>query len=484
MKKFLATVLTIGFYQISLYAQDGSLDLSFDPGSGFDLLSKSVAVQSDGKIIVGGWFTEFDGVSRNGIARLNADGSLDTSFDPGSGAQRVVDTVAYAGQVNEVLIQPNGKIVVGGGFSHYNGVSSPGIVRLNADGTMDQSFDVGQGLDLSGTIYEMVLQSDGKIIIGGNISSYDGIERKAIARINADGSLDQNFYPNPSVSFAGQVLALGLQPDGKILAGGWFDEFETSQAANIVRLNSDGTMDASFDCGTGVNAYGIEDFAIQPDGRIIITGQYDEVNGAESIMISRLLADGTLDNTFQMDTAIGWYSGVSLQLQPDNKIILGGWLFGWPNGQDTAMNIVRLNVDGSIDQSFDPGSGVDGGATIWDIALQSDGKILLAGVISHVDGVPRNFIARLNNSSISSVSESKPQPFLIYPNPSNGQFTLQMSTNEDCDVQVFNTLGQSAFSKQFNSTNKVVIELPSTGVYHLVVRTEAEVYTQKVVVSQ
>ncbi len=446
----------------NLFAQDGSLDLSFDPGSGFDLLTKTIAIQPDGKVLVGGWFSEFDGVPRGGIARLNTDGSLDVSFNPGSGANQVINSVLNPGQVNEILVQPDGKILVGGYFSHYNGIERHGLARLNTDGALDLTFDPGIGLPWGGMIYEMILQPDGKVIIGGNFQEFDGTGRKSIARINSDGSLDLGFHPTPSISFVGQISALELQPDGKILVGGLFDSFESSQCEDIVRLNPNGSIDQSFDCGTGVNAYGIEDFALLPNGNIMITGQYTEVNGNESIMISRLLSNGNLDNSFVMDTTINWNAGTALELQPDGKIILAGWNFTWQNGQNTAISIVRLNSDGSIDHTFDPGTGVHG--TLWDVKLQADGKILLVGAISHVNGIPRNFVARLNNSSISSTSEREFSHISISPNPATEEFHVTYNRNlVGKSVSIYSIDGKLIDEK--NYTQVVNVSSLSEGTY-------------------
>ncbi|MEM6321521.1 MAG: delta-60 repeat domain-containing protein, partial [Bacteroidota bacterium] len=181
---FKVVLLFIGLVSIptGLLSQDGSLDTSFDPGSGTNATVQSVAVQSDGKVLIGGDFTTVNGTSRARIARLNADGSLDTSFDPGSGTN---------GDVQSVAVQSDGKVLIGGFFTTVDGTGRRRIARLNADGSLDTSFDPGSGTNA--TVQSVAVQSDGKVLIGGDFTSVDGTSRNSIARLNADGSLDTSF---------------------------------------------------------------------------------------------------------------------------------------------------------------------------------------------------------------------------------------------------------------------------------------------------
>jgi uncharacterized delta-60 repeat protein len=224
---------------------DGSLDMGFGSGVSFTILT--CALQPDGKVIVGG----YDG----GLFRLNADGSWDAGFDPGSG-------VGGGGtSVNDCILQPDGKIIIGGEFTSYNGTARNRIARLNADGSLDTGFDPGSGAGFSGTsslgtspeIHTCVLQPDGKIIIGGDFTSYNGYARKHITRLNANGSIDVSF--NPSRGTDGFVHTSALQPDGKIIIGGGFTSYNDIGSKNIARLNSDGSLDTGFDPGLGANGY-------------------------------------------------------------------------------------------------------------------------------------------------------------------------------------------------------------------------------------
>jgi uncharacterized delta-60 repeat protein len=144
----------------------------------------SVAVQSDGKVLIGGEFTTYNGTSRGYVARLNTDGSLDTGFlATGAGAN---------GAVNSVAVQSDGKVLIGGDFTTYNGTSRGHVARLNSDGSLDSGF-LATGAGANGAVISLLVQSDGKVLIGGNFPAYNGTARGSVARLNSDGSLDTGF---------------------------------------------------------------------------------------------------------------------------------------------------------------------------------------------------------------------------------------------------------------------------------------------------
>ncbi len=363
---------------------DGSLDTSFNPGSGMDGGAVySFAVQPDGKILIGGWFTTFNGTGRSNIARLNVDGSLDTSFDPGSGA---------GGGVYSIVLQPDGKILIGGYFTSYNGVGRNRIARLNADGSLDTSFDPGSGTN--NEIYSMTIQSDGKILAGGRFTTYDGVNRSRIARINTDGSLDTSFNPGSgaisTLDFSTSIKALILLPDNKLLISGYFNSYNGTSINMIARLNADGSLDTSFDPGSGASST-IFNIHLRPDYKIVISGYFTSFNGFAREALAQLNPDGTLDVGFNATTGLNGNVN-ALTTQSDGKVIVGGTFTTYKDV--IRRNIARLNADGSLDTSFDPGSGAS--STVSSIVLQPDGKMLIGGSFTSYNGVGRNRIARLN----------------------------------------------------------------------------------------
>ena len=241
----------------------------------------AIKVQPDGKILVGGIFVNFNGVSLNRLTRLNADGTLDGSFNAGTGA---------ASNVNAIEIQPDGKILVGGNFTFFNGMSVNRLVRLNTDGTIDSTFNIGTGV--GGAVNAIALQSDGKIYIGGTFTSYNGTPSNRAVRINADGTLDAAF--NIGSGLTGTVNAIVIQPDGKVILGGAFSSYNGTSLSRIVRLNTDGSIDPAFNISNVLNS-NINDVLLLPNGKIIIAGLFQTINGLPVRRIARLNSDGTFD---------------------------------------------------------------------------------------------------------------------------------------------------------------------------------------------
>ena len=357
---------------------DGSLDVSFNQGTGASNSIQTIAIQSDGKIITGGNFTAFNGTARNYITRLNADGSTDASFNPGTGSNYIIYSTA---------IQSDGKIIAGGYFTAFNGTTTNYIARLNTDGSLDASFNAA-GSGANGIIYTVAIQSDGKIIIGGEFTSFNGSAKNYIARLNTDGTPDATF--NPGTGAGNRIRATTIQSDGKIIIGGDFTSYNGTGRNYIARLNTDGVLDATFNPGTGANNT-INTTALQSDGKIITGGTFTAYNGTARNRIARLNTDGTLDAVFNPGTGAG-NTIQTTAIQSDGKIIAGG-AFTVYNG--TPRNyITRINTDGSLDAAFNPVTGSNN--SIRSTTIQSNGKIIIGGTFTAYNGTGRNYIARLN----------------------------------------------------------------------------------------
>jgi uncharacterized delta-60 repeat protein len=360
-----------------------SLDSGFNTGFGFDSNVYSIALQPDGKILAGGAFFGFNSELTVGLARLNADGSLDSGFNIGFG---------FNNDVYSIALQPDGKILVGGGFTSFNGNTANGLVRLNADGSLDSGFNIGTGF--SGEVYSIALQPDGKILAGGFFTSFDGnYSNNCLVRLNADGSSDTGF--DIGTGFNSDVISIALQPDGKILVGGRYTSLDGNTANGLVRLNTDGTLDSGFDIGTGFDNNGeVYSIALQPDGKILVGGGFTSFDGNYlNTRLVRLNTDGSLDSGFDIGTGFDNKGEVfSITLQPDGKILVGGRFTSFDDNYSNRC-LVRLNTDGSLDSGFDIGGGFDN--SVRKIILQSDGKILTGGEFTSFDVDPANFLARL-----------------------------------------------------------------------------------------
>ena len=356
---------------------NGTIDNTFNAGGGADASVFAFAIQSDGKILIGGAFSSYNTAFINCIVRVNADGSVDNSFSVGTGPN---------GLIRDILIQPDGKILIAGAFTSYNGNPSNRLARINSDGSFDNTFDVGTGAN--NLISSIAIQNDNKVIIAGNFTTYNGNTYNRIARINADGSFDNSFTNGTGANaFITKVLH---QPDGKVLAFGDFATFNGYNRNSVVRLNSDGTIDETFLISTGANA-SVLAAVLQPDGKIILGGVFTDINGVLGNRIARLNSNGSVDTTF--NTPSGSNNNVQeFAFQPDGKILVGG---NFTNYNNTNVGyFVRLDQDGSLDEPFSAVAVVDN--EVLGIAIQSDGKIIIGGGFSNVNGVSRGRIARLN----------------------------------------------------------------------------------------
>src|SRR6476659_9375557 len=359
----------------------GRIDASFVPAPGTNDAVNAVIPQPDGKIIVAGRFTQANNVGRNRIARFNFNGSLDTSFDPGTGADA---------EITAAVLQPDGRIVVAGRFTSFNGVMHNRVCRLNADGSVDPSFGLGAGIDNSALA--LALQSDGRILVGGQFSQVDLTQRFNLARLNTNGSVDLTF--NPGNGPNGDVNAIIIQPDGRIVIGGTFIGYNGFARGGIARVLGNGALDPSFDSGvgTGGNVFAL---ALQHNGQIVLGGRFTQYSGTNRTFIARVLGNGSLDFGFN-PVPNSWVQ--SLAVEPDDRILVGCFFI---DINTVGRNrIARLNTNGSVDLTFDPGAGCVGALTndqtqVRSIALQQFGRILAGGIFTSYDNQLRDNIVRL-----------------------------------------------------------------------------------------
>jgi uncharacterized delta-60 repeat protein len=276
---------------------DFSIDDTFVYGTGFNGETNAVAIQPDGKILVGGNFTSYNGTARNRIVRLNTDGSLDTTFGIGTG---------FNASVWAITIQPDNKILVAGQFITYSGSPRAGQIRLNSNGSVDSTFN---NAFLNNTAYQIALQPDNKVLIGGIFSSVSGVTCGGIARLTTGGTIDDTFQLSGFTTGLSQgVYGLSVDTSGKIICVGAFNTYSgASVGGDIARLNTDGTYDATFNVGSGIT--GTSRFALDvtpTNGKYLITGVFDNYNGSSVGSIMRLNSDGSLDTTFNTGTGTGY----------------------------------------------------------------------------------------------------------------------------------------------------------------------------------
>jgi uncharacterized delta-60 repeat protein len=430
-------------------------DTTFNIGTGANFYIKSTGIQADGKIIIAGGFWAFNGVSKNYLARLNSDGTLDNTFNIGTGANQPVSAIS---------IQSDGKIIIGGSFTIFNGVSKNCLTRLNVDGSIDTTFNIGTG-PLNGGVETIGIQTDGKIIIGGFFWAFNGVSRNYLARLNSDGTLDNTF--NIGTGFDANVNSIAIQEDSKIIIGGAFTTFNGVSKKHLARINADGSVDNTFNNGTGLDSdvYSID---IQKDFKIIIGGLFTSFNGISENRLLRLNAGGTLDTTFNIGT--GFDANVSsIAIQEDSKIIIGG-VFKSFNGV-SINHLARLNTDGTLDNTFDIGLGAN--SNVYNIAIQADGKIIIGGAFTYYQGIPYNQIVRLGGDPIQSASLLKnfyadSNVVKIYPNPTNGMVTVEMPESvNSSELRVYSVVGvlQKSVMLDKSLSQQVNLESIPEGLY-------------------
>ena len=373
------------------FSADGKQTLNF---GGTDRSTK-VAVTPDGRIVVVG-STDATGAGDFAVARFTSGGAPDTSFNA-TGRESLGSAANDIG--GGVAVLPNEQIVVSG---QGNATQDFVTWRLNADGTLDTSFAggaAGSVVDFGGNdaVNAMIRQPDGKLVLVGSTSATNGGDF-AIARLNADGSLDSTFSGGgkETIDFGGAdtAVAVALAPDGKIVVAG---QGGLGSDMVVTRLNPDGTIDTSFaplTAGKAVVDFSGSDVAngvvVQPDGKIVIDGATSAV-GSGDFAVARLNTDGSLDPTFSGDgkETLGYgaanETALAIALQQNGRIVVMG--NGAVNGD---FVLSRLNSDGGVDSSFGTGgtAAVDFGLVEYDgdVTLQPDGHIVIAGSTNVSDG--------------------------------------------------------------------------------------------------
>jgi uncharacterized delta-60 repeat protein len=270
---------------------DGTVDGGFNPAPLDPAANPGpLALQTDGKIVLSGEFDTVGGQTHSGLARLNADGTLDSGFDAG---------VAGGVGVFTLAVQADGKILVGGDFTMLDGRSCTNLGRLNPDGTLDVGFHPGSEYP----VLSLALQADGKILVGGTFTALAGEALFGLARLNADGTMDSGF--NPEVS--GHVQPLALQANGKILVGGSFTALGGQTCNNLGRLNADGTPDSSFNPGANGTVMSL---ALQPDGKVLAGGSFSMLAGQDRAGLGRINNADAATQSLSFDgSTITWLRG-------------------------------------------------------------------------------------------------------------------------------------------------------------------------------
>ena len=437
---------------------DGRVDSTFNGNVNGRI--NAMVLQADGRILIGGSFTEVGGTARNRAARLNADGTLDASFNPNIAGGPLPE-------VNAIAIDDSGKIIFGGGFTSAGGQTRNRIARFNADGSLDAGFDP----NASNVVLALAVQSDGKILVGGGFTTIAGQTRNRLARLNADGSLDGGFNPN----FDNRVTAVAVQRDGKILVGGSFTTLQPPNSeepvskARFTRLNADGTVDTNFVGQAGGDVYAI---SILPDGGVLVGGTFPTLGGVSIAYAGRIHPNGQLDLSFFPGPNFNVYA---FGVQSDGSIVLGGGFSAMRgNGLSTVPrnHVARVSAAGALDTEFRP----DVNGRVSTAVVQSNGQVFVGGTFTSVGGLTRDSLVRLGangNVDPSFKANVTGSVYSVLPLPDGkvligGNFSYvngiprsniaRLNPDGSLDTSVFNIqIGGPVFAMVVQSDGKVIL---------------------------
>ena len=385
-------------------------DHTFNSGTGANERVSIISPSDDGKILIGGSFSMYNGEIRQRMARLLPDGEVDPAFLSPNLATKTVSALAS---------QSDGKVLIAYAYELPSGQDAINLMRTLPNGQPDDSFITGSGFNNIVTC--MVVQDDNKIIVAGQFTQYNESTAKRILRLHPDGAIDHTFDAGYGANM--QIESMLITANGKILIVGQFTLYDSVAANRIALLNPDGSLDASF----SVDANGtINNVAIDPDGKIIIGGRFTQIGNDSINHVARLHSDGSLDTTFQSGLGFSTPGFLRLVVQNDGKIVAGGRFVsydGFPSPR-----LARINWDGSFDTTFLIGTG----ANHWvrALAVQNDGKILAGGDFTSINGIGRNRIARLFGPSPDGVRPvaSLQKAIRVFPNPAGSDIFVETPT--------------------------------------------------------
>ncbi len=456
---------------IGLFARityNGYLDPNFRPwNSSMSDMVHVVKQFQDGGIWLGGRFVSKGQTKSPRLIKLTPTGEVDSSFDLGSGFD-------YSKlSINDILELPNNKLLVAGEFNLYNNIPVRNIVQLNQSGVIDNSFQYN---DTTSGFYinRIIKQPDSKIICL-SVNLVSGSSSFNVFRLNSNGSIDASFntgtgfISNCSVCSAVEKNAIQLDNAGRIVLGGSIIEYNGQVVNKIMRMNSDGSRDTTFALTFGFDKR-VQAISIQPDNKVIVAGQFQDFNSQPVPTIVRLLENGQLDTTFNFPLLANYYNVYSkIAVLSNGKILV-------TYNSDTTWSqydgIIRLNNDGSIDTTFTMESGFTGTwGVINDFELMNDNSsLLIAGILFEFDGTEFNHIIKLKETQPAIVNFNEAKEFTsnfnVFPNPTSDKVTIKFPNEQDRKIEITNALGQLINSYNCK-TNQFEITIEKQGIYFI-----------------
>jgi uncharacterized delta-60 repeat protein len=378
---------------LNLYPVWGVRTFGTQVGLGASGQTNAAAVQSDGKIVVVGSFLSWNGNSIKHVLRLNSDGTYDPTFNTAMGT-------GPGHRQDRVLVQTDNKVVISGDLTTWSGsTASYRLVRLNSDGSLDTAFNTNIGTGPNNNVFGHAQQSDGKLIIVGDFTDWNGTTVGRIVRLNTDGTRDTAFSTNIGAGASHSISSVNLQSTSQIILTGSFTSWDsTAGAGRIVRLNTDGTRDTAFstNIGSGFNTDTYRN-VVQSDDKIVVVGNFTIFKGisVNRNRVLRLNADGTVDTAFSTNIGAGPGSYASrVTLQSNGQILVAQGFTTWAG--TTVGSLVRLNTDGTRDTAFTSAIGTALTADrVMSMTVQGQ-RTLIMGLFTSWNGTPVGRIVRIN----------------------------------------------------------------------------------------
>ena len=338
---------------------------------------------SDGKILLVTNASELNNKYIPSLIRLNADGSIDNTFNYNN-SKTLGNAIIYN---TNILVQSDGKYLIA-----YDESYGRTFVRINTDGSIDATYKAGYFDGSPAQIEDIKLQNDNKLLVGGNFQYFNGKYVDKLIRINTDGSLDSTFK---TIGFNSPIRKITVNNDGKIFVAGLFSRNGTKIINGIIKLNIDGSVDNSFDFAFN-GSYVVPFFYVEilPQNKLLVVNQI----GSNSPQIQRLNSDGTIDNSFPTITNVKVdNSNIKMTLQSDNFIYING-SFNTINGT-TANGLIRMSYDGLIDKSLNVGDGFSNnnqGTLFNSPMITNDKKIIVYGNFVKYNGKKIKYFTKIN----------------------------------------------------------------------------------------
>lgn len=434
----------------------GTRDTTFTVGNGPNQAIQQMVTLADGSAYIAGFFNSFNGVPRSSVALVNPDGSLNMSFS---------NNLAPNTSVSSAVVQSDGRLLLGGQFVALGSFLTPYIVRFQTNGWIDTNFSLALGTGPSQFVSRLAVQPDDKILVVGGFTSFNGHPVTNIVRLNIDGSIDHTFRPGNN---AFSSTAVAVQPDNKILVA--------NGSGRVLRLNNDGSIDPTW--VEPVLSSGVSAFTLLPDGKILLGGSFT-ISSGPIRSLARLNTNGTIDFTFNVSTNIAFNPTItSVQAQPDGKVLIGG-TFNAIQGE-VRNYFARMNSDGSLDTTFQPGTGPSGASPANPIiGIQPSGRVLLAGGFTSYDGANVPYLIGIN---------SQTNTFAIVSHP-----VAKTATQGDNVSFAVGVYGSGPFTYQWfkdgsplggattASLSRSNVQATDAGLYHVVVTSDAQTRVSRTV---